>query len=408
MKFTRFTRPGFLRQVGRRWLGQLWARFESDLAARGLALPAPGLDDENYYDALAELARTAQGLPENLTETLYAIDEMSDPKGQEALERAIGQAQLDLRFEEESSRGDIAVQVWLARPELLAAKHHERRVKRLAKFEYYSPSRPTDRRRSFTALGQDVLEKITADLDWWFHQHSRGHQTTRLETFPVEDGLAFMVRHGDTLTRRETIDNGRLSMVHFRPLKDDVVVYAPERDEMGIHAGTKGERDLYRMSFGHRLLGDPGYFSQRHGLTLEPLRTLGRDALDAERLPGVKQIVLRELELRFGHRGGETIVRRSEDLFRSQLSRSGLGELIPCDGELVRAAFDFRFEWDHHRPRKVEVRPPNLLKMGRDCPAPVIHRWLTAMSFRTPAGGPRGCSNWNADRAFFQEEVNHV
>ena len=116
MKFTRFTRPGFLRQVGRRLLEQFWARFESDLAARGLALPAPGLDDEGYYNALADLARAAQGLPEHLTETLYAIEEMSDPKGQEALERAIGPAQLDLRFAEDSSRGDIALQVWLARP----------------------------------------------------------------------------------------------------------------------------------------------------------------------------------------------------------------------------------------------------------------------------------------------------
>jgi hypothetical protein len=62
------------------------------------------------------------------------------------------------------------------------------------------------------------------------------------------------------------------------------------------------------------------------------------------------------------------------------------GAAIPAQGELVRATFDFHFA-AHGGPQKVEVRPPNLLKMARHCDAPQIQRWLTIMSFRRPVAG---------------------
>jgi hypothetical protein len=99
-------------------------------------MPAAELEDDAYFKELSGLAMSPDGLPDNLIETLFAIEEMANEEGQERLEAAASQAGLDLRFDEKSSHGDIAVQVFLAKPELLAEKHNEQRLIRLASFEY--------------------------------------------------------------------------------------------------------------------------------------------------------------------------------------------------------------------------------------------------------------------------------
>jgi hypothetical protein len=34
------------------------------------------------------------------------------------------------------------------------------------------------------------------------------------------------------------------------------------------------------------------------------------------------------------------------------------------------------------KARKVQVRPPNVLKLGRHCDAAAVHQWLSARGFR--------------------------
>jgi len=38
---------------------------------------------------------------------------------------------------------------------------------------------------------------------------------------------------------------------------------------------------------------------------------------------------------------------------------------------------------DDEKPRKVQIRPPNILKLGRHCDARLVHRWLSKQKFRT-------------------------
>jgi len=47
----------------------------------------------------------------------------------------------------------------------------------------------------------------------------------------------------------------------------------------------------------------------------------------------------------------------------------------------VRAAFDIYFG-DNPKPRKVQVRPPNILKLGRHCDAVLVQHWLSDCGFR--------------------------
>lgn len=107
-----------------------------------------------------------EGLPGSLNDALYAIDEMATEDGQQRLEEAVAAKQLPLAFDEKSSREDIALQVWLESPELLAEKHNEQRLIRLSSFEYYSNPAPTDRTATLEKPHAATLDALTAALAW--------------------------------------------------------------------------------------------------------------------------------------------------------------------------------------------------------------------------------------------------
>jgi hypothetical protein len=233
--------------------------------------------------------------------------------------------------------------------------------------------------------GVEAWRAMVKVLDEWFAQHNRGKQTTRLDVHVIEEEAFFIIRHGDTFIRTAKVDEQRTEMLHFRPEKDDVVVYSPEFDEIRIHAGTKGERELYRKQFGQRLFGDADYFSQRKAYTLEPLRTVGKDALNVEDVGGeLERVVLREYEIAFNSGFEEVLIRKATDIFAAAEARDR--DAIPSGGQVVRAAFDLYFT-GKKKPRKVQIRIPNTLKLGRHCDARVVQRWLAKRGFRAVESG---------------------
>jgi hypothetical protein len=227
---------------------------------------------------------------------------------------------------------------------------------------------------------------LTADLDEWCKENNRGDQTAFIEPYVLDDEYWFLVRHGDTFARMPKLEKGKLKMLHFRPAKDDVVVYSPLRDEIRIHAGSNRERTLYQKAFGIRLFGDDRYFSEKKAFTLEPLRTDGAGALEWDGGGDVERIVLREIETAWGGAFNETTIRKSDDIFAAAEASEGKRPAIPASGRLVRAAFDIYFE-GVTKPRKVHVRPSNILKLGRYCDASVVQRWLTEKRFRETEKG---------------------
>ena len=71
------------------------------------------------------------------------------------------------------------------------------------------------------------------------------------------------------------------------------------------------------------------------------------------------------------------------DLFHSAAMLAQRPEPIPKDGRLTRAIFEVQFA-GLVTPRAVELRPPNILKLGRRCDALLVHRWLQSRGFRLP------------------------
>ena len=376
IRFRRFTRPGFLKTIRRELLARFLREFEPELGAQNLSLPDLNLAEEAYFGSLARLLSAPEGLPERLTEALVAVDEMASPDGQEQLEAAVAGTGLPLTFDPRSTLADLAIQVWLAAPELLAGLHNQRRLRRLTAFEIFGSGLRPDQRRPFSAPDQAALEALAAALEPWFARHHRGCNTVRVEVYPFPGEFWFVVRHGDTFSPTPKVEEQKTEILHFRPEKDDVVVYVLEHDELRINARTKGERDLYVRTFGLCLGGRPDYFDQAGAYTLEPLRTEGPDALDTGGLEGLRKVVLRELEVAWDRGRHEVITWEAEDIFRAAPA-----SVAPHDGRLARAAFDFHFA-DSRRPRPVEIRLPNLLKLGRHCDFQLVDRFLCQRGFR--------------------------
>jgi hypothetical protein len=380
MRFKRFTKPAFLKGIGRDLLGRFFDRFKAALAEKNINLPAPELEDDKYFASLSRVVMRTDGLPDDLFEALYAIEEMATEEGEQRLQAARERGELVMDPGKQASKGDIAVRAYLEAPELLAQKNNELRLARLTSFEYHGTKEPVDRSDSIAMPAKPVLDLITADLDTWFRDNNRGEEDAFIEPYSIDGEFWFLVRHGDTFARMAKLEKGRrLKMLHFRPAKNDIVVYTPERDELRIHAGTKGERELYRRTFGMRLFGDDRYFSERKAFTLEPLRSEGAKVLEWDGDGELARIVLREIEVAYGGGFNDVVIRKSDDIFAAAQARGK--DAIPDSGRLVRASFDFWFT-GAKKPRKVQVRPPNILKLGRYCDAAVVQRWLSEKELR--------------------------
>ena len=117
-----------------------------------------------------------------------------------------------------------------------------------------------------------------------------------------------------------------------------------------------------------------GRFSTRRQFTLEPLRTEGAEALIAPPGCGIDRIVLRALEGYAKDEDGKQWSWKAEE----QLDVSA----VPAGGRLLRAGFDLYFT-GQRRPRGVQLRAGNQLRMSRHCDATAVHRWLTERGFRT-------------------------
>jgi len=383
IKLKRFTRPQILKHIGRELLGRFFANFARDLDSKNIKLPGPELADDEYFQSLAAVLMSPEGLPDGLNEALFALDEMGNAEGRERLERAAAASGVALEFAPDSSHAEIALQAWLAAPGLLARTHNEQRLRRLASFQHARGHLANTGNAPFNAPDQAALAALTAALDSWFAQHHRGQGTTRIEVYPIAGEFWFLVRHGGTYTRKSKIEKQKTEVLHFRPERDDVVVYSPEHDEIRINARTKGERELYCEKFGLFLRGHGDYFSERQTYTLEPLRTEGADALDADGIEGISRITLREIEVAWENGPCEVLIRRADDIFQSTAAGGLPEELIPKGGRLARAGFDFHFA-DSARPRPVQLRPPNILKIGRHADARAVDRWLSKRGFRLP------------------------
>jgi len=373
----RFGDPDALKRMQQLHLIALLRPYQDYFARRGLALPA-GDDAKVNHARLAEILLTPDDdLPSGLVDMLYYVDEMATQEGLDALLAAAAAAKVVLDGTLESP-ADVAAQVWLKNPKLLERKHAEQTIRNRRSFEYFQARECPGQE---VHPSQDALEAIEVTLGAWFDTKKRG-RGCRVFAYPREDGMSFLVRHGDPYKREGSLKGRESSSVYYRPEKHDVVIYHQAFGELRINADPKGVKDQYRAAFGRYLFGDEDYFPGTAKYTLEPLRQEGKAALACTDVEGMEWVRLTEIRYFWGGAYHEIEIRRADDLFAAMEAR-GMSTLPRA--RLIGVTFEVKFA-DAKAPRKFSLWPPNIIKCTRDDDGTLIEQWLSCRGFMRGTG----------------------
>jgi len=368
----RFSHPETFAALKRPRLVTFLTPFKAFLERRGLCLPSnPGgcLD----LELLVQIVMTPDAdTPAAFIDALYYIHEMATHEGMDALLAEAQERDVVLDGNDDDTPLDVAIQVWLIEADLLREKHAERHLARPRSFEYFN----TDRRvPDFKLPNPATLRALEHDLDNWFEEKKRG-RGARVFVYPKEDAVWFLVQHGDPFRREGSVDGRETGSVAYRPVKYDVLVYDPKSGELGVNAGSVGEKKLYRVQLGKHLFGSEDFFPGEAKYTLDPLRDDGEASLDCD-VEGIEWIKLREVQFYWGGRYGEIEVRKASDVFGAYTAR---GRQLPSGGRLFKALFQVKFK-DCKSPRSVTIKTSNVAQYTRDHDSVLIEKWLAKRGF---------------------------
>jgi hypothetical protein len=376
----KFTDPDRLRSLDPRRLRSFLAPWSDYLSGRGFTFP--DASEEIDYQLLAHILLTPdQSIPRDMIDALYYVHETASASDMEGLIAAVRQRGIAIGDDPEATPEDLAIDVWLADPNLLQEQHAEAVARKQKNFEYFAPREAGQ--RAFPALDDDLRQQVEAELDMWFADHRRG-RGCRIFAFRDARLVWILVRHGLPM-RREAghQDDGRAVTQFYRPQQHDVLIYDERYGEIGVHAGTKGERKLYLRTFGKFLFGNEDHFPPAEKFTLDPVIDDGAAALEVGDIDGIAAVRLVECRRYWGGPFKEVEIRRAENVLAALAARGGPGLL---GGRLVSATFKVKFDGSD-KERAVTIRPPGIARYERNEDSELVERWLRERGFiRTNQG----------------------
>jgi hypothetical protein len=371
----RFANPALLKQIDSPLLVQFLTPHAAYLAGRGVDLSdAHALD----YDALAAaLADPGDDAPDPLLEAIYFIDEAADDEFADTLLVEAESKGIALVDGQDASPADIAVRLWLADPHVLQNLHAERFLVRPKRF--ISLLTTGDRLPALECVTDEMVAAMQIDLDQFYEKRKKG-RGARVFRFMRDDGVWFLVRHGERLKRQGKIENEQPGSIFYRPEKFDVLIYNAALGELAVHAGSRGEIEAYSRTIGVRVFGDASLFDVtmlKEKYTLNPIRTDGRACLACTDVPGIEGVRLTELQWRYNSHLYHVEIHRSDDVFEAlEIIRRKL----PGNAQLLRATFKVKFE-GAVRERTVVIRPPNIANYDRESDAALVEAWMRKRGF---------------------------
>lgn len=379
LRLRRFSNVAILKRIDTALLMRFLDPFRSFLVGqRGMDWPHdPGDFD---HAALAEILMSPSvDTPENLLDALYFVDGLANPDCYDQILAEAQEAGIDLG-QEDPSPEDLTLYVWLSDRDILERVHAEQYRVRPKKFESFFSTRAD--RPDLHFPDHDTCQRLEADLDEWFDFKKKG-RGAKVFSFSKEDGIWFLVRHGQRIKREGTVEaDGDSGSVFYRPEKFDVLIYYPETGELAVNADTKGEQEIYCLQFGKHLFGDAEFFHYKNPVakyTLQPLIEAGRDSLVCADVDGVEHIRLYELHLQHASEQKDIEIRRANDVFQALDGQQRDLESERDHTTLIRAKFKVTFTGG--KERSVTIGPPNVASFDRETDNPVIHDWITKRGF---------------------------
>lgn len=352
--------------------------FRQFLKARGMAWQRePGRFD---YNQLAHILMSPDAdTPDELLDALYFVDNLSNPDCFDRILQECQEAGIDLDGKNLSPE-DLAIRAWLKDPNILERVHAEQYRAKPQRFESYFANQAN--RPDLIYPANKVLAALDADMNEWFDFKKKG-RGARTFVFSREDGVWFLVRHGQRIKREGTVEADESSgSVFYRPEKFDVLIYYPQNGELAINTETKGERRAYCQFFGKHLFGNPRFFRFDDPIskyTLAPLILRGRDSLACGDVLGLRQILLQELHIAHNSDQDDVEVRKAEDVFRALENQRRSLQNEEASVRLVKAKF--RVTFSDGKERTIAVEPPNVASFDRESDNEIIHEWMSLRGF---------------------------
>lgn len=364
-----------LKSISPKRLVQVLSPYRKFLLSRGLDLSMIDvtMTTPDHATLMRLLMTFDSDMPVELVNSLHCIHEVSAAGAMDSLlEEAAG---LGIPLDDpDLSPADIAVLIWLRDHRVLERIHAEQFAVRSFTFVYFQGNRSED--VTFTEPSPAIMMELEQDLNYWF-EHMQQGRTCRVYVYHRDDGIWFVVWHGDHYRREGCIERGESSCICYRPERYDILVYQPATDELQIGAGTRSEREIYRKLFGRYLFGDDNHFPGTAKYTLDPLRTDGQRALVCSDVPGMEYVKLYRVECCIDGplRSIETV--EAEDVFAAINTND---VVISPRVRLSEAWFRIKFAGSR-TPRVVSLRPSNMIHFQQEDDRIMVDLWLRLRGF---------------------------
>ena len=371
----KFSDPDRLRAIAPARLAAFLAPWRTYLTARDFHLPEDG-EDTFDYTSLAQILMTPDGAtPSDMVDALYYVHETAGAQDMDELIAAVRAEGVTVADDPKSTPIDLAIDVWRAAPEIVRSRHAQTIAMRQQNFEYFGPRDPI--KGAFPEIDASQRQQIQTELDDWFEAHKRGRKC-HLFVFRQAPMAWILVRHGQPMRREASQgDDGSEGIEFYRPRRHDVLIYDERSGDIGVHASTKGERNLYLRTLGRLLFSGEEHFPPAGRFTLDPLTAVGSASLNADDIDGIRGVRLVEYRRYWGGAFKEIESRKAEDIFGALALR---GQTVLPGGRLVSATFKVAFE-DSDKERSVTIRPPGVARFERNDDSGLIEKWLRQRGF---------------------------
>ncbi|WP_168565120.1 hypothetical protein [Crateriforma spongiae] len=374
------TNPEIVRTIGPTRLLDLLSPHQTYLAGRGLKLPAPSKAATLDHDKLIAILETpSMDTPQEMLNALGMINDMATEQGMDALLSSARSADVRLDLSDEDSPADVAVQVWLAAPALLEARHAWHTFKMPRRMECYAPAGDDT---PLLKLTSERIESCRRNVADWMNQNNRSDNAKVLLREDA-DQVVTTIRRGDPYKRFETIDKRGIRRVHLRPAAKDVAILDRAENVLLVNSQLKNAREVYRRCMGSMLFGSPDHFVEFPRFTFDPFVELQRDVLSPADIDEIESIQLTEVRFDFDRDQHPYKVFGADDLVADMEQHH---YELPWDERIQ--SMNLRFKFRNVRMRRaIKLYAGNAACYTRDGYAELIERWLRLrgiMLGRTP------------------------
>jgi hypothetical protein len=375
LNLRKFTNPDLLKTIAPARLIAFLDPWREYLASRGLHFQSGGAGDVDC-DSLAHiLIEPDATVPKDMVDALYYVHETASDDEMDALLGLAISRHVEIEQDPTTTAADVAIQMWLAAPDVLREHHAEAIAFRQKNFLYYGGTHGPQ--PEFPTVDDTLRRRIESALDDWFEEHRRG-RGCRVFLFRQSNKTWILIRHGLPMRREASHrEDGKSSTEFYRPQQHDVLIYDATADEIGVHASTKGEIKLYLACFGRLVFDDEDYFPPHDKFNLAPLLEDGAQSLLCQDVEGLERIRLIEYRRVWGGAYQEMEIRKASDIFACLGARA---QALGSQGRLVGASFKLKFA-DSPKERSVTIRPPQNAKYERNEDSEIVEVWLAKRGF---------------------------